>query len=995
MLFIPALLFAQDKQKAGLHYLKDPDRWFRPDGINSVSDRALGLADKGELSNIFTNYGVLSNFHLGSPALHWPRSGSDVQHYGFGVSFMMIADDNIITSVYDQSSAALDFGWEACDGSLGLYYNDVRNDFNTAGDGITPFMAFSDMRDTWPIINGTPTWPGYYRDNLQNPGNSVPGEFTSDRDIFCVLQDDYGMGLRVDQTVYCYGRYYAEDLIFIKYRLFNEGSADYDSCYIGFQADLKPDFYADDYIQHWTFDEYNENPAFFYKWDHNGVAQRDDSSHFEDLWEGPVGYIGMGMIESPNDMGVTSFHYYHDDWSPTDDQYFAAMLKNDDASPLPNIDEYFHGSDTAFDDPALWNEVDNNSLPGTEITFTFGSGPFQLSAGDSVDFSIVFAIGEDSTDLRLNASTAYYMGNDLSYQGSGPPLTPILTATAGDGVVNLFWDNRAESSIDPINCTMDFEGYKLYKSENFGDTWGDPVTNYYGDIIGWIPIAQCDLVDSLTGIDPAYGPDFPNANKWLGDDTGIFHAFTDSNVVNGQEVWYCVTAYDKGVFDPTDPSLTEPSYENVLGVSEYEVNVIAAVPHTQSSNITPGSTPMPVEQEGKIADGQLEVIIVDPGKLLDHTYEITFNDFGDTVIVAEDTTYQPTLNLEDITDSTFQFIDAITGEEFTYQNISLTGDDLPIVNGFRLFAKNVEGFGVNQIGWQTPSGSSDPDSVTTFDWWTENRHPGNNQSYEEIVIGLDDWRITITEDSILCPVIAGGFGYEAGDSAVWVNLKVERSVYDSGGVWVDATDHLLISDLILAFGSIPSLGPYGWDLIPGGAAYNPNGDLGTLWPDMLILRDDEVDTTGSEVWIKTQNGPADAIPPSVGDVFALITFKPFNSGMVYRFDTQAPIINDATEDVLSRVKVVPNPLIVSSGLESNPYESKVMFTHLPAECDIAIYTVSANRVVTLHHKSESGEGYKFWDIKNHQGMNVAYGVYIYVIKTPNGKSTTGKLMVIR
>ena len=985
LLLLPAILWAQGGIKPGKHELKDPERF-----LYAVADRAVGLLDKGDLSNLITNYGILSNFHLGNPALHWPREGSDVQHYGFGVSMIMVADGQVVSSIYDQSSALLDFGWEAADGANGLQYNSTRNESNTAGDGVTAFLAFSDIRETWPVSGGVAFWPGYFRENLENPGLFVEGEFVSDRDIYCSFRDDYNMGLEVEQTAYSYGRPYAEDFIFIRFRLKNNGENEYDSCYVGFQADLKPDFYADDFIQNWAIEPYEETPSFFWKWDYNGVAQRDDSSYFGDLWEGPVGYIGAGMVETPNDMGVTSFHYYHDDNSPVDDEYFAAILANDTLAQLEHLDWYFHGGDPAFDDPALWMEVDQDTLPGSEITFTFGSGPFALFPGDSVDFAILFAIGEDSTGLRGNVETAYFMAKERYYQGSGPPAVPYLTATEGDGVVHLYWDNRAESSVDAISGEADFEGYKLYKSTDGGSTWGEPVTNYYGDVVGWVPLAQFDLADSVTGLDPAYGPDFPNANSWLGDDTGLQHSYSDYDVVNGQEVWYCITAYDKGVYDPEYPTLTEPSYGNALGVSEYDMNLAAAVPRTEASDLTPGVSSELVELGGRVADGQLEVNIVDPGDLLDHEYEITFNDPGDWVYFGDDSAQaeELTLNLEDLTTGTFHFLNSLTGDSFYYKNIPLTGDDFPIVNGFRLTATNIEGAGVRSMGWTTINEDS-----CTFDWWTENRHPGNPSSFEEIVEGLDDWRITVTEDSVRIPAFAAGFGDEPLDT-LWMHLRIERAAYDFGGIWLDATEYLWLSDLVLAFGAISSLGPYGWDLSPGGVGFNPNPNTGTIWPDMLILQDDDDDETGSLIFLKTQNGPEDAIPPSVGDVFTIETYKPFNSLLIYLFSTQPTTVSPLSPN-LCDIKVVPNPLIVTSGLESNPYETKVMFTHLPSVCDIVIYTVSGNRVTTLHHESSGGDGFMFWDLLNHQGQNVAYGLYVYVVKTPAGDSTTGKLMVIR
>ncbi|RJP76700.1 MAG: hypothetical protein C4524_09525 [Candidatus Zixiibacteriota bacterium] len=988
---LPAAVLAQPPAKIGPHALKDPDRYFRPDGIEALSDRAVGLLDKGQVGDLVTNYGILADFHLGAPALHWPRNGSDVQHYGFGVGLILVADGTVISSIYDPSSAALDFGWEAADGSAGTHYNATRTPANTAGDGVTPFLAFSDIRDTWPLVNGQPAWPGDFRLNLEDSlQGQVAGEFVSDRDVFAVVRDDYGLGLVLEQTAYTYGRPYAEDFFFVRCRLINQGTVGYDSCYIGSQADLRPDHYADDLINSWAMEPYDQTPSFFYKWDYNGVAQRIDSSHFDDLWTGPVARVGVGMVDTPNGLGVTSFHYYHDDNSPVEDAYFAALLANDAQAPLEGMDRYFHGADPAFDDPALWTQVDTDSMPGAKITFLFGSGPFSLAPGDSVDFALIFALGATEADLRDNVEMAYYMAKERAYQGSGPPALPALTAIPGDGRVTLVWDSRAEASVDVISGQADFEGYRLYKSADRGLTWGDPVTNFYGETVGWVPLAQFDLVDGVTGLDPAYGPAFPNANQWLGDDTGIQHFFADEDAVNGQEVWYCLTAYDRGVFDPGDPSLTEPSYENSIGASPYDVNVAVVTPGTAASNLQPGSGGPFVEVGGRVADGQLDLLVVDPAALLDHTYRITFNDPGDTVVVGSDTLVADTLtlNLEDLTAGTGWFTDALTGETFPYVNFPLSGDGQPVVNGFRLVVSNIAGAGLRTLGWTTVQGDS-----STFDWWTGDRHPGNSSSYAEVIEGLDDWRVTVTADCVWAPVIAAGFGTEPEDS-FRVPLQVERAVYETGGEWVDATPYLMISDLQLVFPGSPSVGPLGWDLTPGGLGYNPNANTGTLWPDLLILRDDGDDSTGSLIYLKTQNGPAEARPPSVGDVFTLETYKPFNGQLVYEFTTQG--MADAPQGPdLSQIKVVPNPLIVSSGLESNPYESKVMFTHLPAPCDITIYTVSGNEVARLHHEGSGGEGFTFWDTRNHHGQNVAYGLYVYVVKTPSGATFTGKLMVIR
>jgi len=77
IILISILLFSSFSF-AGTINLKNAPRYFQ-----GIDERAIGLLDKGQLSNMVTNYGIISDFHLGTPALHWPRNGSDVQHYGF------------------------------------------------------------------------------------------------------------------------------------------------------------------------------------------------------------------------------------------------------------------------------------------------------------------------------------------------------------------------------------------------------------------------------------------------------------------------------------------------------------------------------------------------------------------------------------------------------------------------------------------------------------------------------------------------------------------------------------------------------------------------------------------------------------------------------------------------------------------------------------------------------------------------------------------------
>ncbi len=972
-----------DEALPGEHVIKAADLYDRT--IQGVEDRGIGLLDKGQLANMVTNYGIISNFHVGTPALHWPREGSDVQHYGFGVDFIVVTEEEVLKSVYDPSSPALDFSWRAMDGGLGALFNDERTEANTAADEVTPFLATSDLRATWPVVDGEPHWPGPYRARIGSPGVEVEGEFTSDRDVYCEFQDNRNIGLRVEQSAFSYARPYAEDILFVRFVLYNESGETMEDVHAGFLADLKPDFYADDRIGAWTIDPYETEPSFIFKQDLNGIPQRDDSSYFEDVWNGPLGWIGMGLVRSPGDAGVTSFHYFHDDLTPVEDSQFRAIMTNTPDS-MENSEDYFHGENLAFDDPLFYMETDRDTLPGSEITFLLSSGGFTIPAGDSAEIAIVFALGVDSLDLRSNVETAYQMAYEAEFQGSGPPSTPHLTAFAGDGYVQLTWDNSAEFSIDALSGQQDFQGYRLYRSEDRGETWGQVLTNWFGDAVGYVPLFQCDLMDSITGLDPAFGPDFPNAYAWLGDDSGLQHSYVDYDVTNGLEVWYTVCSYDRGVFTPAFPDSIEPSYESPRGISTSEQSTVSVIPGVRASDMTEGIAGNIMEINGLQADGILRIDVVDPSALTGDNYRITFDWMADTLSEEEEETGEITFSLYNITRQSYQFVDNLTGDLVVYQNMPLGFEDLPVVDGFRPYIESL-GVGIRSTGWTTIAGDS-----CTFDWWTENREPGNSSSYDEVVEGLDDWRITVTETTTPVRVVAAGFGEDPLDT-LELPIRVERSIYEQGGTWEDVTDHLLLSDLWLAIPNPSAVGPYGWDLEPGGLGYNPNERGYNIWMDILFLRDDENDSTGSLIWLKTENGPETAIPPSIGDVYTITTYKPFSEAFTYEFSTHPPTGIEGSS--LGTIRAVPNPFIVRSGFETDPLQSRIMFTNLPSQCTIDIYTVAGRKVRTLHHDSTGNEGFTYWDVRNENGQDVAYGLYVYVVKAPGGQQYTDKIMVIR
>ena len=172
----------------------------------------------------------------------------------------------------------------------------------------------------------------------------------------------------------------------------------------------------------------------------------------------------------------------------------------------------------------------------------------------------------------------------VTYNAYSIPAQPLLYATGthfdGDesGTINLFWENSAENSIDDLTQYADFQGYKIFRSENYGQTWGTPTAILDGEILGWEPYAQFDMSQEQDstyclykndnkdcGFD-SYGNEISAAElnryneisgivdwvdgfAWqnLGSNEGLSQTLIDEDVIDGVDYTYTITAYDRGV----------------------------------------------------------------------------------------------------------------------------------------------------------------------------------------------------------------------------------------------------------------------------------------------------------------------------------------------------------------------------------------------------------------------------------------------------------------
>jgi hypothetical protein len=183
--------------------------------------------------------------------------------------------------------------------------------------------------------------------------------------------------------------------------------------------------------------------------------------------------------------------------------------------------------------------------------------------------------------------------------------------------------------------------------------------------------------------------------------------------------------------------------------------------------------------------------------------------------------------------------------------------------------------------------------------------------------------------------------------------------------------------------------------------------------------------TGTKVWADVVKGytvPAAADPTKYGAAFKSIASSPWLAGMyvvglqkmnpavfyaagdtlkiplatypyvndVFTFTTsKAGELNTAQKQALfDKVNVYPNPLFAfnsqasySGNTPDNPY---VTFTNLPSDVTIKIFSLSGMLVRTLGISDKSSPTSPFlkWNLENENGLRVASGMYIALVKSP-------------
>lgn len=490
----------------------------------------LRYHDVGLIYLPITNYGIHGQeVSTGSAGGIWPKGSGQAYIFGAGVWIGAIkGDKKLVSAGYNPNSGQSEFvpGFEL----------DPDHNYISGKDDVRILMSTD--YPTRFLEENMPEWPfGYFHPDPDGDPETNDADTVNTWDeagegykpVTVSVQDSYAwfsdadqtykfdagadiLGVHIIQTGYSWNYFFNQDFAFLTYDIINASGEQLQDVYLAVTVDPDIGDAADDMV---GFDE-TRNLAYVY-----------DNDGKESGWSSVPGYVGYVFLESPinpntgEQLGLTAFRIFTIDVDP--------------------------GTDVERYDMISANGTYDIDTSPADKRFCIPTGPFTLEPGDTGRVVIGIICAKDFDALKASCDLAQQM-YDLGWISPAPPSEPKISLEAGDGEVTIRWDNKSENSVDPVSGEQDFEGYRLYKSR----TGIGPLGNWEvaDPTIEWQLIDQWDLANDITRGTPPnagdiYNESHPN-DKYLGTNTGLQYKYVDTDVINGVEYHYAVTAYDRG-----------------------------------------------------------------------------------------------------------------------------------------------------------------------------------------------------------------------------------------------------------------------------------------------------------------------------------------------------------------------------------------------------------------------------------------------------------------
>ncbi len=1020
---------------------------YRDDPLGDVQYRRQGIMDGNRVVTIFKNEGEIGDWP-NQPSAVWPKGTNHSYLDGVGllIAAKITAPGNgqtitpMISAYREEVSADPVTGRQWVLQPVPGYLNASP----PVGTEPRPAVNIDPLTfpAVWPAALGlTPAWNGYWY------GYFGRGVTNSDFETYFVMDDSQvkkfnlapykyfpilsdssrgGLGCRVEARGFQWSHVLAEDIIFWHYDIVNISDHNYDSTCFG--------FYTDPGV---GGTNNSGNSALFsrakvggqsldmaYAWSTSGLGVPGNYK---------TGYMGYAYLESPGnafdgidndldglvderrDNNIDDDHDWipfsdlnhngkwdpgeplnddvgRDGVGPTDPQYTGPDEGEGDGIPThgePDFDETdIHESDMIGlnavsiwlladktpsggwprNDNVMWGKMTNGfkdtTVQNTNISMSFSSGPFPWKQTKRERFSMALAFGDDLQGLIFNKETVQEIYN-ANYNFSKPPYKPNVTAVPGDKRVFLYWDAIAETSVDRFLGFEDsaktqykhnFEGYTIYRSEEpfFEDNL--VITDAQGTPRYWKPMVQFDLVDSIRGPDPV---GVNGAHFWRGSNSGLSHSFIDTTVSNGVKYYYAICSYSKGDpnrgtrgLQPTECSKVI-STDNIGGVKFIDINCAVVTPQKPAAGY---QSPQALGGLDRVAQGlgtgSLVLTILNPTQIQNgDQYTVKFRSNA-SIPVYRTMSFDILRSRDNLVDSVGRAIDS-----------SFIGKDKysPPFDGMVLSVVNDMTVAVN-------------DSSTGW------------------VVGTSNVRMRVAADNALS---SKDVAWPADYELRFFDTVVDTTAFDSPPRYPQMTLNFTVTNTT----SQQKVKCIVDDV--------DNSATLTVGDTIRIIDgfDDLVNNPGKfNITYKISYGSSFGTVryPQAGDRFVIKTKRPFVNGDYFSFTMRASSTdNSVAKTQLNQITVVPNPYISTARWESRTLyttgrgDRLIQFMKLPAKCTIRIFTVSGALVKTLHKDTAPTDGSLSWNLVSDDGMDVAFGLYIFHVDAPGIGEYIGKFALIK
>lgn len=681
---------------------------------------------------------------------------------------------------------------------------------------------------------------------------------------------------------------------------------------------------------------------------------------------------------------------------------------------------------TPANDRLLWKYMDSGIRQGYHGTVEnlvelFSASPFPLYKGrterismsmlHSTDY-IAFGDREPKVPQLARKKEIVQVIYERDYRFATPPLMPTLVATPADGKVILSWNDVADKfTKEPLlNNINDFEGYKLYKATDKYFSDPEVITNGFGEPTLKKPIYQCDLVNGkkdFTNFGLVDGMAF-----YLGNDTGIEHYYVDTDVKNGVTYYYALVAYDYGISDIGE-GITPYENSTILDLTEYGeirnqgINVAVVSPTQPAAGYVPPQINLETKYDkNEIKGNPFELNVVDhlsvkPGRKYKATFISTAVDSlnslnrkskYDIKFIASG------IEISDITDANHAIKFKESPEDQYNQRKTLVNANLDNWLKPRLhypIDKKISSslFDGLQLSF-TPKVNRSTLDVTKSGWIVGNAPLKVYASPWESSFFPWEYEIVFTDKA---------------DAYKTVN-NYTRFIQDGNGNSLKTTD--ILNGLSFNFYVVnksfkDEKGEFvKCDLLVNDKNKNGVFDLNT---DEVMVGHPVYDASyvrwgGTVLGISFADINETSKMPKANDVYRVSFKTPLSQrdSIVFTVKEAIQVNKEKLNGDMDEIRVVPNPYIATNAMEpaisisGMNQQRRILFTNVPAESTIKIFTMSGVLVDEIIVENSSEKGSVHWDLLSKEGLEIAAGVYIYHVKSKQtGKEKIGKFAVLK